>query len=122
MSLLFPRRLDVCAPLSHALFQFINAHAKRIQLPLERSQQLLLRREADLGLGQFGVGLVALAAQPFHHGANLVDALAGGALFFLKRNQLGRKLIAFATTLRLLPGEAVQLERDRLDLLSQHAL
>ena len=122
MSLLFPGRLDVCAPLGHALFQFINAHAKRIQLPLERRQQLLLRRETDLGLGQFGVGLVALAAQPLHHGANLVDALARGALFFLERNQLGRKLITFAAAFRFLTGEAVQLERDRLDLLRQNAL
>ena len=122
MSLLFPGRLDVSAPLGHALLQFINAHAKRIQLPLERRKQLLLRREADLGLGQFGVGLVALAAQTLHHGADLVDALAGGALFFLERKQFGRELIAFTATLRLLPGEAVQLKRDRLDLLRQHAL
>ena len=79
-----PARLDVASALGDELLEFLYANIEWLELPQERRQQLFLRRQPNLGLGQLYVGDVTPSAQPFDNSGHLAQKRVVGHLPFLE--------------------------------------
>ena len=85
----------------------------------ERRQQLFLRRERHLALGERGIGGVALLAQIFQFGRERGDLFLAGAFAGFQFVQLRRQRAALLQTFLFLRGEALNFKNDRLNFLVQ---